>query len=177
MFSREPAAGLSDPAANLSDKRQPDMTESTAILDLSAHLPVDTFKLQIRKPGTDTPIGWVIELAGPAHPQTIALNNESTRDAIEKEKAIEFAQVNGRKWKTEDETVADRRRQNVTKVCRRIVGWSPNPTFKTVSPDPIPFSIESAVDLFLRPELGSFFVQVTDYLTSERAFTRPSSQT
>ncbi|MBR1206958.1 MULTISPECIES: hypothetical protein [unclassified Bradyrhizobium] len=153
------------------------MTESTAILDLSAHLPVDTFRLQIRRPGTDTPLGWVIELAGPAHAQTIALNNESTRDAIEKEKAIEFAQVNGRKWKTEDETVADRRRQNVTKVCRRIVGWSPNPTFKTVSPDPIPFTIENAVDLFLRPELGSFFVQVTDYLTSERAFTRPSSQT
>lgn len=153
------------------------MTESTAILDLSAHLPVDTFRLQIRKPGTDTPLGWAIDLAGPAHPQTIALNNESTRDAIEKEKAIEFAQVNGRKWKTEDETVADRRRQNVTKVCRRIVGWSPNPTFTIVSPDPIPFTLENAVNLFLRPELGSFFVQVTDYLTSERAFTRPSSQT
>ncbi|EJN15688.1 hypothetical protein PMI42_00705 [Bradyrhizobium sp. YR681] len=149
----------------------------TDILDLSGLAPADTFDLKILAPGTGKPTGWVITLAGPAHPQTVAVNNESGRESIEREKAIEFAQVNGRKWKVEEETADERRRRNVTKVCRRIVSWSPNPTFRFVQSDPIAFSLDAAVNLFLRPDMGAFFVQVTDYLTSERAFTQPSGQT
>lgn len=143
-------------------------------LDLSGSLPADSFALSIMVPGTSKATGWVIELAGPSHPQTVALNADTGREALEKEKAIEFAQVNGRKWKMDDETVADRRRKNVSKVCRRIVGWSPNPTFKSVSPDPIVFSLTAATDLFLRPEMGGYFLQVTEYLNAERAFMPPS---
>jgi hypothetical protein len=146
-------------------------------LDLSGLQPLDTFELKILKPGTDQPTGWVIVLAGPAHPQSIALNNDMSRENLDREKAIEFAQVNGRKWKVEEESVEARRRKNVARVCRRIVSWSPNPTFKFVAPEPIAFSLQAATDLFVRPDMGSFFVQVTEYLTSERAFTQPSGQT
>jgi hypothetical protein len=143
-------------------------------LDLSDLAPLTSFKLAIFRPGTSVPTGWVIELAGPSHPLALAVAGDMNRENLEKEKAMEFAQVNGRKWKTDQETADERRRKNVTKLCRRIVGWEPSPTFKFVSPDPIAFSVEAAVDLFLRPELGSFFVQVTDYFTGERAFIRPS---
>lgn len=148
----------------------------SASLDLSALTPLASYQLAILKPGTTEPTGWVIELAGPSHPQTIAVANDMGQENLDKEKAIEFAQVNGRKWKTEAETPDDRRRKNVTKLCRRIIGWSPDPTFKFVSPDPIAFSVPAAVDLFVRPELGGFFVQVTDYFTGERAFMPPSEQ-
>jgi hypothetical protein len=150
------------------------MSLPSETLDLSDLAPAASFRLSILKPGTSTPTGWAIELAGPSHPQTVAIAAEINRENLAKEQAVEFAQVNGRKWKTEAETVDERRRKNVTRVCRRIIGWSPDPTFKFVSPDPIAFSLPAAVDLFLRPELGSFFVQVTDYLTGERAFMPPS---
>lgn len=146
-------------------------------LDLSGLVSLDIFDLAILKPGTDRPTGWVITLAGPGHPQTIALNNEISRENLEKEKAIEFAQVNGRKWKVEDETVDERRRRNVLRVVRRIVSWSPDPVIRSFSPDPIAFSIESAVKFFLVPEHGSFLLQVTEYLAGERAFMPPSGTT
>jgi hypothetical protein len=146
-------------------------------IDLSGLQPLDTFDLKILRPGTDQPTGWVIVLAGPAHPQSVALNNEMSRENLDREKAIEFAQVNARKWKVEEESVEARRRKNVMRVCRRIVSWSPNPTFKFVASDPIAFSLDTAADLFVRPDMGAFFVQVTEYLTSERAFTQPSGRT
>lgn len=143
-------------------------------LDLSGAVPLDTFTLPILRPGTDTPTGWQIVLAGPGHPQTIALQTDISRENIEREKAIEFAQINGRKWKVEEETVDQRRRRNVSRVCRRIVSWSPNPKFKLVSETPIAFTPEAALELFIRPEMGSFLVQITDYIASERAFMPPS---
>ncbi|MDI4231453.1 hypothetical protein OZ411_01320 [Bradyrhizobium sp. Arg237L] len=153
-----------------SDKGSP----MTDFLDLSATRPLDSFVLEIRVPGTTQKTGWKIELAGPAHDKTIAASDEFQREQLDKERAIEMAQVNGRKWKGDGDDVADRRRRNVRRVCSRIVGWSPNPVFKFVQDAPIAFSVEAATDLFLRPELGSYFVQVTDYLNSEAAFMPPS---
>jgi hypothetical protein len=145
-------------------------------LDLSDLAPLSSFKLAILKPGTSLPTGWVIELAGPSHPHTLSVANDMTRENLERERAIETAQVNGRKWKGDQDSAEERRRKNVTKLCRRIIGWSPNPTFKFISPDPIAFSVPAAVDMFVRPELGSIFVQITDYFTSERAFMPPLEQ-
>lgn len=150
---------------------------SSAALDLSGMTTLESYKLGIMKPGSSTPTGWVIELAGPSHPLTIAVANDLSRESLDKERAIELAQVNGRKYKGgEQETVDERRRRNVTKLCRRIVGWSPDPTFNFVSPDPIAFCVAAAVDLFMRPELGGLFVQVTDYFNGERAFMPPLEQ-
>ena len=41
----------------------------------------------------------------------------------------------------------------------------------------IAFSVKAATDLFMRPELGGYFIQITEYLNGERAFTRPSGTT
>ena len=147
------------------------------MLDLSDTQPLDSFTLELLLPGTQRKSGWCIELAGPAHPQTIAVSAAFARDVIEKEKAIEFAQVNGRKWKVDDEDETQRRRKNVATVCARIIGWSPDPTFKFVQEGPIAFSVEAATNLFIRPDMGRWFVQITEYLNGERAFIRPSGTT
>ncbi|WP_107309643.1 hypothetical protein [Acinetobacter baumannii] len=153
------------------------MTIVADTIDLSSGEMLESFKLTLLKPGTAQSSGWTIELAGPSHPQFIALANESIREVIHKEKVIETAQVNNRKYKVEEETPDERRRRNVAKVCGRIIGWSPNPTFTKISPLPLEFSVAAATDLFLRPELGAWFVQITEYLNSETAFIQPSGAT
>ena len=77
----------------------------TAPLDLSAAVPLASFSLNLLLPGSSTPSGWIVELAGPMHPSTIEVNNLAAREQIAKEGAIEFAQVNGRKYKVEDEPI------------------------------------------------------------------------
>lgn len=151
--------------------------EPVATVDLDAVASLERFVLEILNPSTGKPLGWKITLAGPSHPATRALALDASRDALRRAQAIEAAQINGRKFKPDDEDAADRHRRNVTSVCRRIESWSPNPVFPRVGPRPIAFSLEAAVDLFMRPELGGVFVQITDYLTSERAFMQPSGTT
>ncbi|MDP1867002.1 MAG: hypothetical protein Q8L13_11765 [Bradyrhizobium sp.] len=150
---------------------------ATGILDLSGTRPLDSFVLQTIIPGTSQKSGWNIELAGPAHPTTIALGSLFGRETIEKEKAIEFAQVNGRKWKVDDEDQEDRKRKNVGRICGRILGWSPNPVFSFVQTEPIAFSVEAATNLFLRPDMARWLLQITEYLNGETAFTPPSGKT
>lgn len=152
------------------------MTANTSVLDLSDTTPVETYTLNLLRPGTPTQTGWKLLLAGPSHPDTIAMANDIGRELIEKEKAQEFAQVNGRKYKVDEESVEERRRKNVSRVCRRILGWSPDPTFKSVSPDPIKFSVATATELFLRPDMAGYFIQITEYLNSETSFTPPSKK-
>lgn len=146
------------------------------VLDLSAAIPVDSATIDILLPGSDKPSGWRIELAGPGHPKTVAVSQEVSRERLDKEKAIEFAQVNGRKWKTDGETPEERAQRNVTRVVRRIIGWSPPPVFKHINDGkPIEFSETAAVDLLLRPEMGWVLAQIADYLNAERAFTQGSA--
>lgn len=156
-----------------------DMTPSAppapANLDLSAAIPTDTAVIDIFYPGTSRPTGWRIELAGPSHPRTVAVGDEAARESLQKEKAIEFAQVNGRKWKTDAETPDERAERIVGRLVRRIVSWSPDPTFPQIGPNPIAFSESAATTLFLRKDMAWALNQIAEYLTSETAFTRRSA--
>jgi|GEM_PF-3367180 len=152
-------------------------SEPSAVLDLSDTLPLLTHTLHLLRPGTQQKVGWAIELAGPAHEKTVAISALFAREAIEKEKAIEFAQVNGRKWKVDEEDEVVRRRRNVGRVCARMIGWSPDPLFRFFQDGPVAFSEKTATELFLRPEMSRFFLQVTDYLNGEAAFMPPSGTT
>lgn len=147
------------------------------VLDLSDTLPQDTAVLEICLPGTAKPTGWIIELAGPGHDKTIAVTDEINRESLEAEKAIRFAQANGRKFKIDDEQVDDRRRKNVSRIVARIVGWSPNPIFKFFSPDAIKFDEKTAIDLFMSPRMSGYFGQIVDFLNSEAGFTKRSAKT
>lgn len=143
-------------------------------IDLSDAIPVESFSLEIIHPSTKKPTGWKIQLAGPQHANSIAVANEVGTDFLGEERAVKLAQATGQKPEQDEETIQARRRKSVGRVCRRILGWSPNPTFKNVQADPIQFSVTVATDLFLRPDMAGFFIQITRYLNDERAFIQPS---
>jgi hypothetical protein len=147
---------------------------SADTIDLSDSIPVESFPLEICRPGTKTPTGWTVHLAGPQHPNSIAVANEVGTVLIEEEFAMKAASASGQKYEPAIETMQMRRRKSVNRVCRRILGWSPNPTFKNVQAEPLEFSVAAATDLFLRPDMSVYFLQVVNYLNSERAFIQPS---
>jgi len=145
----------------------------TDTIDLSDAVPGETFVLEILHPSSKKPTGWKITLAGPQHAQSIAVSNDADRDFLEEEKAAKLAAATGQRSDEAQETIQMRRRKSVGRVCRRIVSWDPNPTFKSVQATPIEFSVAAATELFLRPEMAGFFIQITNYLNSERAFMPP----
>ena len=140
--------------------------------NLGAFLAADTADLHVLVPGTNKRSGWVITCAGPAHPQTIALNEEVAHESAQKNAEIERAQVNGRKWKGDKDydPEADRRK-SVSRVCRRIVTWTP----VDFGSGPIEFSHEAAVKLFLDRRMGSFYLQLVEFITAETAFIKDSA--
>ena len=136
------------------------------VVDLSFDLPAETYQLAILKPGTATPNGWVITLAGPAHPKTIAYKNIARRDRLQKDAAIEAAQVNGRKFKPDERTIEDDDARTVRWLVSRIVTWSPI----KVGGDTIAFSDQAAMELLLRPAMAPYIAQIVEYLQGDRAF-------
>lgn len=136
------------------------------IADLSADLPCDVAELQMLRPGTDQPNGWALTMAGPAHPKTLAFQNERKRARLQREASIEAAQVNGRKYKPEQKTTDEADAETIRWVVSRIVTWTP----VKIGEQTIAFSDEAALDLLLRPAMAPYLQQIVDYLGQERAF-------
>jgi hypothetical protein len=143
-------------------------------IDLSDAVPLETAVLEMKHPVTKKPLGWKLTLAGPQHQASIDIAAESGRDLIEEERAIRTAQANGQKYEADLETLAVRRRRNVNRVCRRILSWSPNPIFRNVQAAPIEFSPAAATDLFMRPDMAGYLIQLTVFLGGEKDFMPPS---
>lgn len=150
------------------------MSLPTETIDLSDAVPVESFFIEMLHPGSKKPTGWKIQLAGPQHESSIAVSNEGGKDFIEEELAIKASSAAGLKYDPPAETLQARRRKSVGRVCRRILGWTPNPTFKNIQAGPIEFSVAAATEMFLRPDMAGFFIQITNYLNSEKAFIQPS---
>jgi hypothetical protein len=144
----------------------------TEVTDLSADVPSDTYDLAMLKPGTATPNGWVITLAGPSHPKTIAFKNDAQRDRLHKEATIEASQVNGRKFKPDIRTPEDENTRTVKWLVSRIVTWTP----VKIGADTIEFSDDAATKLLLKPVMAPYIEQVVSYLQGERSF-MPTSAT
>lgn len=144
----------------------------TDITDLSADIPMDTAELKMLKPGTATPNGWVVTLAGPAHPKALAFKSSSQRDRLHKAATIEAQQANGRKIKPDAMTPEDEDLKTVKWIVSRIVTWTP----VNIGDGPVEFSDEAATQLFLKPVMAPYIDQIVTYLQAERAF-MPTSAT
>lgn len=151
---------------------KPNKDHSPAVANMVDGLPMETADLHIVSQGTNKRTGWVITCAGPSHPQTIALMDEAERERLNKAAQIERAQVNGRKWKgDEDVDPQESRRKTIRQIVSRIVTWTPV-DFGT---GPIEFSPKAAVELFMDPAKGAYFGQLVDFITAERAFMKDSA--
>src|SRR5690348_16142160 len=98
--------------------------EQALVLDLSSAMLTDSAFLEILHPASGSPTGWMIELAGPAHPKSVALGKDLSRERLAKEARLDAQMANGRKIKPEIEDPEDRGRRNVGHVVARIIGWS-----------------------------------------------------
>jgi len=143
------------------------------VTDLTADIPLETAELKILRPGTDVPNGWVLTMAGPAHPKTVAFQNERKRARLQRETSIEAAQVNGRKYKPEQKTAAEADAETMRWVVSRIVTWTP----VKIGDQTIAFSDEAATELLLRPVMAPYLQQIIDYIEQERAFMPRSATT
>ncbi len=140
------------------------------ILDLSldSFSDADTAEMNVIVGGK--PSGWLWTFTGPGHPQTIAQSNRISRDRLHKEKLIEQARVNGRKWVAPEETPEGVRAGNVTFVIERLVGWS---AIRIDGTD-YPFSEENANKLLSDPKRVGLLAQALEFIANDQAFTKRS---
>lgn len=141
------------------------------IPDLTDTLFEETATLEMCVPGTNKPAGWVWTLAGPSHPQSVAYSKEEERKAAHRENLMEQARVNGRKWKGDERSDADKRREFIEGLVARIVTWNP----VKIGGKVWDFSATNAIELLLKPEMGGYISQYVDYLTSQKAFMKASA--
>lgn len=137
-------------------------------VSLSSLQSADTIEREIMWPGGVEGTGWIITLAGPGHPKTIALTELTARKNLKRQSAIEAAQVNGKKYKPPEMDVEEQRRDNVSSIVARIVSWR---GLKENDEGPeIEFSEAKATEMFMDPKMGWVFWQLVEYLADDRAF-------
>lgn len=148
----------------------PMKTETSEVVDLSFFLTTEESELEINSPD-GKPTGWKIRLASPAHPQTVEWNEKSMRQNLHRQKLIEQAQVNGKKYIAEEKTPDEQRRENVDWVVARIIDWTPvKLPWGTFS-----FSRKAAEDLLVRPEMNWALSQIMEALGEEKRFMKRSA--
>lgn len=131
----------------------------------------DTGKMQVLD-AAGNPTGWFWEFAGPGHPKTEALNNRLARERLHKSAQIEQTQVNGRKWKAEEEIPDAVRAKNIADLVARIVGWSE----VIIGDKPFPFSPENATEFLSHPKRVGVLTQAMEFVASEKSFTPRSDK-
>jgi hypothetical protein len=139
--------------------------------DLSAMDARDEGELDIRHPKTDAPTGWIWTFYGPGHPATVAVANRVADAALKKAAARRQAQINGRKWKEDEESLEQLRAENVDNIIARTKGFTPIKLDGQV----IEFSADAAKRLLLDRKKGWLLDQIADYLRDQVNFIRPSA--
>lgn len=115
---------------------------------------------------------WVISLAGPAHPKTKELADRSMRERLNEEKRQEMSRVNGKKYTPEDRTPDEARRRSVDNIVGRIVTWRGLADDAGID---VPFSPDTAREIFSDPANGLVFSRLIDFLTEEQSFIKRSA--
>lgn len=149
-----------------------DTNTAPAVFNLDDTTPLETFDYTAKVPGTEDPTTWIVTFAGPAHPKTIKLNNDSSKKALRQKAAMDQARINGKKFKVDEKSPEDDRREFIEGVVARIVTWTPV-TFGGKRYD---FNDNDAVELLMHPALGAYVAQFVTVLLEEQTFTRASAK-
>jgi len=139
--------------------------------DLSAVDAQDEGELVIRHPKTLQPTGWIWTFYGPGHPITVDLSNRVAQAALKRAAARRQAQVNGKKWKEDEESLDQLRAENVDNIVTRTKGFTPI----KLDGQLIEYSADAARQLLLDRKKGWLLEQITDYLKDEANFIQPSA--
>lgn len=148
----------------MSDKTAP------AAFDLDELAAIDHAELNIKR-RDGTPTGWVWTIAGPGHPQTIALADKLTKEGFARSKAQEMARVNGKKWKGDDESADEVVRRTAEALAGRVLGW----TEVALDGKPYLCTKDNIVAILLDPARGDTLVtQLSEFISDERSFMKRS---
>ncbi len=145
----------------------------TDVFDLASVQIADVAKLTIKHPTTSAPTTWIIEIAGPGHPVTEALQNEAQRERLLMQRDQEQARVNGRKWKGPDVDPEGETARTFGRIAKRLLGWSP----VTMNGEAFPYSAENALAVMREPRFAWVTTQIIEFLGEDAAFIRASAQT
>ncbi|MBN9333482.1 hypothetical protein [Devosia sp.] len=146
------------------------MTKTEDVLDLSldSFAGADIATMDVVVAGK--PSGWLWQFAGPGHPKAVDQANRTARERLHKDKLIEQAQVNGKKWVAPEQTPADVRSSNVTYVIERLVGWS---AIRIDGTD-FAFTEANARMLLEDPKRVGVLAQAMEFLAADSSFTKRS---
>lgn len=146
---------------------------AAAAFDLSEIESLDVDELTINHPVTGAPTTWTMQLAGPGHPVTLALQRQAQRERLELNKRIETTRANGKKWKGEDVDPEEEKTRIDRRAAQRILGWSAV-THNGVA---FPYTPENALALFAEPRWTKVWQQIMEHFDSDAAFTKRSART
>lgn len=147
-------------------------TEQAIEFDIDSLSAVDQSELTIKsRDGRPTP--WVWLIAGPSHPAAIAVDKKIAADIKAKNRAIEMARANGRKWKGSEETAEEETQRQIGYVADRVLGWKPENV--KLSGETYPFTRENVVKILSDPERGDLIIrQLGEFLEDEKSFMKRS---
>lgn len=145
-------------------------TDTAAAFDPSvfAAANADTADMTVMHPITKEPTEWVIVFAGPTHPKSIALGDKFTREGLAKAKRIEQARTNGKKYKGENKSPDELRREAIENAVAQIVTWRGSS---------VEFSEKAAIDMLMDPNYYRLVNQITEFLDDEDRFIKTSAAT
>lgn len=143
---------------------------ASAVFDLDDLAAIDQAELNI-KSRDGRPTGWIWTIAGPGHPQTVALSDRLTKEGFNRSKSQEMARVNGKKWKGDDETADELVSRTAAALAGRVLNWSP----VSLQGKDYPCSKENIVAILLDPARGDTLVtQLAEFIADEKSFMKRS---
>lgn len=146
-------------------------------VDFGSFLAVDSISYKVLGLDGQTETGWVIEIAGPSHPKTIAWNDQQSAKNLRRNRQIEQAQINNRKFTPEEKTPDQLRRENAEWIANRILGWSPiSLGFLFGNNDAVPFTVENAIRIFTDTRMNFVQNQLFEIVTEEKRFMQSSAK-
>lgn len=145
-------------------------TARKTTFDISAIDTVDTAQMEVMVNGRGT--GWFWTFAGPGHERGQAQANRVAREDLHRQRLKEQATTNGRKWKAEEKTPEEVRKENADFIVERLLGWSET----TLKGQPYPFSEENARALLMDPQKRTLMQQAIEFIIEDSSFTQPSAR-
>jgi hypothetical protein len=144
--------------------------EDKPVFDLDAMDSQDEARMQVMV--GDRPTGWYLIFAGPGHPLGIAQTNRVAREELQRNRAIEQARANGKKYKAEDKSPEQLLDENVDFVMERLIGW----TEVKMNGEPFPFTRENAIKTLKDKKKSSLLAQAIEFIISENSFMKRSAK-
>jgi len=144
---------------------------ATESLDLAEMGSLDTSEMTVYRNGAALDWKWIF--AGPGHEKAISLRDKLLKKDIARERKIDLARTNGKKYKPEEKTPDDRLNDSVSLVLGRLLGWTPI----AFGGKDYEYTEENARKLLKDPKYAWLASQALEFIGDENAFMNSSAKT